>query len=82
MTTPRDTCTDSGRMGDGSNVQRADRYTGPMDFSPTTIEEQADLGGYNRTDIPVGGQRPMQKTTVGLRGEADYVAAKNEGHPG
>lgn len=64
----RDDCTDSGRLGQATNVQRAEGYTGPMDFSPTTVAEQNDAGGWNKTDVPVGGPANRQKHSTGSRG--------------
>lgn len=63
----RDTCSDTGRMGDGSNVQRAERL-GHVNSGASTVAEQNALGGYNKTDLPEGGQRPMQTHTTGSRG--------------
>ena len=61
----RDDCTDSGRLGQATNVQRAEGYTGPMDFGITTVAEQNAAGGWNKTDVPVGGPPNRQKYSTG-----------------
>lgn len=63
----RDRASDTGRMG--SPGQNRGDFLVPMDMSASTIEEQNALGGYNKSDLPVGGVRPMQKHSVGLRGD-------------
>lgn len=75
----RDSCSDTGRMGDGSNAQTPSAMPNiACDFGPTSLEDQSDMGGYNRTDVPVGGTPPRSKYTSGLRGMSDYMAATTD----
>ena len=60
----RDTCSDDGRIGDGSKQLRTEYLQRP-DFTANTIAEQNEMGGYNRTDRPVGGPGPQQRYTHG-----------------
>lgn len=56
-TRDRNSDTAAGLGGAASSV-RAASETWPQDFTPTTLAEQAMLGG-NRTDLPVGGAPAM-----------------------
>lgn len=60
----RDTCSDTGRTGDGSKLLR-NEYLVARDFGPTTLAEQDALGGYNKVDLPEGGTPPRQSKAWG-----------------
>lgn len=61
----RDAASDTARLGHGDSPVRRRDLCVEQDFTPNTIAEQNAQGGYNRTDMPSGGQGPQQKTTVG-----------------
>lgn len=66
----RDECADTGWSGE--NQQRLDRvgmeYT--PDVGPTTMAEQAELGGWHKATLPVGGTPYPQGFPVGGDPEA------------
>lgn len=59
----RDECSDTARTGGGTTGRGG--YLMPQDFRPTTIAEQNMMGGFNRTDLPVGGEPNRQRVSSG-----------------
>jgi len=60
----RDRNTDSGRLGDAV-TSRADSELWPQDLGISTIADENALGGFRKTDLPVGGPAPRDKFTYG-----------------
>ena len=46
-----------------------------LDFSPTTLAEQAAMGGFDRTTMPTGGPGYREYFFSHLRGASDIPAA-------
>lgn len=66
----RDAASDTGRTGDGSKALRGNDLTVNLDFSPTTIAEQA-TGMVDKANRPAGGVVPTLEWAIGMRGAAD-----------
>jgi hypothetical protein len=71
----RDSQTDTTRLG-------AVAYH--VDMRPTTVIEQSQMGGYDRTTKPVGAGHAGDKDfeSVGGRGSRDVIAARELGTQG
>jgi hypothetical protein len=71
----RDAHVDTTRRGEVSFV---------VDMRPTTVFEQSQMRGYNRTTKPVGESEAMPEEwqTAGGRGSRDIIAARELGTSG
>lgn len=67
-----------------TDTTRAGSVAYRVDMRPTTVMEQSQMRGFDRTTMPVGvsDARPSEFESVGGRASADAVAARQLGTQG
>lgn len=69
MTADRDRLTDASRTGEGQTRKEDVGYE--LLFTPRTVWDEKQHGGYQVGDTPTGAKKVAPTTTAGTRGAAD-----------